>query len=97
LLRRVTDVVVECRPDIIVGDFNAPRRSRALCPLPEGFSHAYDDAGCGWSYTWPVPCPVLAIDQCITGSRVKALKYDLGVSRHSDHRMQILDFATKDN
>jgi hypothetical protein len=82
-------------PDLVVGDFNAPRRSRALCPLPEGYIHAYEAAGCGWSYTWPFPCPMLAIDQCICGSRIDPVSYDLRSSFRSDHRMQVLDFALR--
>ena len=78
--------------DVSVGDFNAPRRSLAFCNLPEGFRHAYDDAGAGWSYTWPVPVPCLAIDQCITGPDVHAVRYELRSTLLSDHRLQILDF-----
>jgi len=92
-LKRLADLIAEHRPDLVVGDLNAPRRSRALAPLPEGFRHAYDAAGRGWSYTWPVPCPVYAIDQCILGERIVPHRYELHTSLHSDHRLQLLDFA----
>ncbi len=91
-LRPFVALLAERKIDVSVGDFNAPRRSLAFCNLPEGFRHAYDDAGTGWSYTWPVPVPCLAIDQCITGPDVNAVQYELKSTLLSDHRLQILDF-----
>ncbi len=96
LLNDIVVLIKKNRPDIIVGDFNAPRRSKALSPLPEGFVHAYDAAGQGWSYTWPVPCPVYAIDQCILGRRIVPLQYALNSTGYSDHRQQVLDFYIKE-
>lgn len=95
LLRRVAQSMIRWRADLVAGDFNAPRRSRALCPLPRGFVHAYDVAGRGYSATWPVPAPLYAIDHCILGERVQALRYDLQSSLRSDHRMQVLDFELR--
>ena len=94
-LRLVTQLMKEHGPDLVIGDFNAPRRSRLLCPLPDGFSHAYDASGNGWSYTWPVPMPMLAIDQCIYGHRILPTHYELQSTTASDHRLQVLDFAMK--
>jgi vancomycin resistance protein VanJ len=91
-LRPFVALLGERKIDVAVGDFNAPRRSQAFCNLPNGFQHAYDDAGAGWSYTWPVPVPCLAIDQCITGPDVNAVHYELRSTLLSDHRLQILDF-----
>ncbi len=96
-LRKLTALMQTERPDLVVGDFNSRRRSRALCPLPGGFEHAYDAAGSGWSYTWPVPCPVLAIDQCIVGTRITPVMYELTSTLRSDHRMQTLDFIVNAN
>ena len=92
-LVQARSLMVDFGADIVAGDFNAPRRSRALSPLPAGFSHAYEVAGSGCSYTWPVPCPVYSIDQCILGQRIKPLSYDLESSWRSDHRRQVLDFT----
>jgi hypothetical protein len=95
LLRKLRSFLESKRPDIVVGDLNAPRRSRALSPLPPGFRHAYEAAGSGWSYTWPVPIPVYAIDQCIVGERVDPVRYELGSTRWSDHRYQVLDLSRR--
>ncbi|HEV8120094.1 MAG TPA: endonuclease/exonuclease/phosphatase family protein [Candidatus Polarisedimenticolia bacterium] len=95
LLRRVLAAMASEQPDLVLGDFNSPRRSRALDPLPEGFTHAYDAAGRGWAYSWPVPLPVLAIDQTIVGARLEPLAYALHSTIVSDHRMQVLDFRLR--
>ncbi len=81
------------RPDLIVGDFNAPRRSRALSELPTGYGHAYDTSGSGFSYTWPVPVPMYSLDQCIHARRVTPIRYDLLQSVYSDHCCQLFNFA----
>ncbi len=93
LLQEVEDWIEHFEPDLVVGDFNAPRRSLGLSSLPEGFTHAYDRAGSGWSYTWPVPFPVLAIDQCLLGPRVRPSRYSLDASPLSDHRIQTVRFS----
>lgn len=94
-LRSICALMESWKADIVVGDFNAPRRSIALSELPTGFVHAYDVAGQGWSYTWPVPCPVYAIDQCIVGDRVQPLDYRLETTWKSDHRLQHLRFSLR--
>lgn len=91
-LRPMMRAAAERQADIVVGDMNAPRRSLAFSEMPGGFRHAYDAAGSGWSYTWPVPIPVLAIDQCICGPDVTAVNYELRSTMLSDHRLQVLDF-----
>ncbi len=92
-LLAIQELMVDWEADVVVGDFNAPRRSRALSSLPSGYVHAYDAAGSGYSYTWPMPCPVYAIDQCIVGQRVRPEAYALENSWRSDHRRQVLDFT----
>jgi len=83
----------EFQPDIVVGDFNAPRRSLGLSDLPEGFQHAYDLQGSGWGYTFPVPVPVYAIDQCLVNDTVTLRRYELDSTLLSDHRLQIIEFS----
>ena len=95
LLRRVRLLAEQGEADVILGDFNAPRRSRALTPPPPGFVHAYDAAGSGWSATWPIPLPLWAIDQCLVGPRLQVVHYRLGFRRGSDHRMQLVDLMPR--
>jgi len=93
LLRRLMETLARERPDLLLGDLNAPRRSRALARLPAGYRHAYDLAGHGWSATWPAPLPLLAIDQAIVGPRLAPIDYQLRTTPWSDHRLQIVDLA----
>lgn len=94
-LNLLTELMTQNKPDIVIGDFNAPRRSDALSHLPTGYVHAYEAVGSGWSYTWPMPCPMYAIDQCILGSRVKPIAYSLQMSTASDHLMQTAEVAVQ--
>lgn len=95
-LRRLRAMIEKDRPDITVGDFNAPRRSSAIWPLPRGFEHAYTAAGHGWSYTWPVPLPLYALDQCIVSDRkIVPVRYALSSSKLSDHRLQTFEFQVR--
>jgi endonuclease/exonuclease/phosphatase (EEP) superfamily protein YafD len=95
LLQRIVAMIESHDPDLVLGDFNSPRRSRALALLPAGFRHAYDASGTGWSSTWPARLPLLAIDQTIVGPRLAVRGYRLQTTRISDHRLQVteLDFA----
>jgi len=94
LLTRILGMIEERDPDLVLGDFNSPRRSRSLSRLPAGFRHAYDVAGSGWSSTWPAFLPLLAIDQTIVGPRLAVRRYGLRTTKISDHRLQLteLDF-----
>ncbi|MCP4642873.1 MAG: hypothetical protein GY851_20665 [bacterium] len=90
-LADVARFMEERHPDLVLGDFNTPRRSRGLAHLPAGYVHAYEAAGRGWSYTWPCPLPMLSIDQCILGPRLVPVSYELRTLSASDHRMQVAD------
>jgi endonuclease/exonuclease/phosphatase (EEP) superfamily protein YafD len=94
-LRRLREILDTRRPDLVLGDLNAPRRSAALTPPPQGFVHAYDAAGSGWSATWPMPLPLWSIDHCLVGPRLRVLRYRLQGSSASDHRMQVVDVAAE--
>ena len=91
-LRQLNGFIAAEKPDLVVGDLNAPRGSRELSPPTAGYRHAYEAAGAGWSYTWPVPIPVYAIDHLLIGKRVVPIRYDLVTTRLSDHRMQVFEF-----
>lgn len=91
-LRTILEFIEKEQPDLILGDFNSPRRSLALQSLPSGYRHAHESVGRGFGYSWPEPVPLLAIDQCIYGAKLEAKDYLLEPSRYSDHRRQVFDF-----
>ncbi|HUQ68432.1 MAG TPA: endonuclease/exonuclease/phosphatase family protein [Planctomycetaceae bacterium] len=93
VLREINALIEQHQPDLVIGDFNAPRRSWGLSQLPDGYRHAFETAGRGCGYTWPAPIPVLAIDQCVTGPRIAPVNYELRTSLASDHRLQVFDGA----
>lgn len=96
MLNELTQQLADTQADLLLGDLNAPRRSLALADLPEGYQHAYRSSGSGWSYTWPSLLPVFAIDHCIHGERLASIAYALQTSPHSDHRIQVFEFAIHD-
>lgn len=94
-LRRALGLIAERQPDLVAGDFNAPRRSWALASPPAGFRHAYDEAGSGWSASWPVPLPWLSLDHVLVGPRLRATAYRLESTPWSDHRLQLVELAAR--
>ncbi len=71
---------------LVLGDFNTPADSALLEPLRSQYTMAFDLAGQGYRATWPIPLPVLAIDQAWASPSV-----DVTSCRHlwtaaSDHR-----------
>ena len=91
-LDRVAKEAAARRVDLVVGDFNTPK-VQLLRHLPAGFVDAYTCCGRGWSATWPMPLPVLALDHMLLGPRIRTHSYTLGSSRWSDHRLQELRFS----
>ena len=92
-LEQVFDRVLYTRPDLVVGDFNARRRSHWLGRLPRGYAHAYEEAGRGWCYSWPDAFPLWDIDQCILGPRIRPIAHGFLPTGVSDHRLQWFDFS----
>ncbi len=93
ILKEIMNIIEREQPDLVVGDFNAPRRSIALSNLPAGYQHAYDTVGTGAGYTWPTPVPMYSLDQCIFSPRITPIEYDLVWSLKSDHCRQVFDFS----
>lgn len=75
-------------PLLLVGDFNTTRDARVFGPLRQHLRHAYEIAGRGWPYSWPLPFPVYAIDHAWVSPDITVLSYQLRSSALSDHRRQ---------
>jgi len=80
-------------PLVIMGDFNTPHDAASLKPLRARMLNAYEQAGRGWPYTWPVPLPLYAIDQTWIEPGIKVNDYHLSQTRFSDHKRQIVDIS----
>ncbi|MEI8018708.1 MAG: endonuclease/exonuclease/phosphatase family protein [Schlesneria sp.] len=74
------------RPLIILGDFNTPDDSVHLRPLNDQCRNIFRENGTGYAATWPMPLPVLALDQVWVNEHVNASKCEHLWSIFSDHR-----------
>ncbi|WP_437192227.1 endonuclease/exonuclease/phosphatase family protein [Planctomicrobium sp. SH527] len=70
---------------IVMGDFNTPIDSLHYAGLRQSHRELYEVAGSGYSPTWPVPLPVLRIDQMWFNSRVTPVGYRKITTSLSDH------------
>ena len=73
-------------PTLVLGDFNTPADSALLAPLRSEYTLAFDLAGQGYRATWPLPLPVLAIDQAWASPHVDVTSCRHLWTRASDHR-----------
>ncbi|RLS82004.1 MAG: endonuclease/exonuclease/phosphatase family protein [Planctomycetota bacterium] len=74
------------RPLIIMGDFNTPDDSILLQPLLFHCRLAMREQGTGFTATWPIPLPVLTLDQIWVNEFVDVWECHNSWSRLSDHR-----------
>ena len=88
LARRFDDL-----PALLIGDFNTPADSVFLKSLREDHQNAFEVAGDGYYGTWPVPLPLLAIDQVWVNQRATAHSCRLGWCWQSDHRPMIAEVS----
>lgn len=77
---------------IVLGDFNTPRESALLDPLRADLTPAFEAAGCGLGDTWPMPLPVLCLDQIWSSRGLPAMFCRSAFSLRSDHRAVVADF-----
>lgn len=78
---------------VIVGDFNTPADSVFLERMRRTYDNAFEAAGQGYAATWPVPLPLLTIDQAWASRAVRLLNCRHGWSTLSDHRPVILEVS----
>lgn len=77
---------LEGRPVLLIGDFNTPTDSVHLRPLRCRYANAFELAGSGYAATWPLPLPVLTIDQAWFSGPLQIGRCDFGWTWASDHR-----------
>jgi vancomycin resistance protein VanJ len=81
------------RPVIVMGDFNTPVDSAFAAPLAERLTNAFDAGGNGYNVTWPVPVPVLSLDQVWASPQVGLKSCELPWTLRSDHRPVVVTLA----
>jgi endonuclease/exonuclease/phosphatase (EEP) superfamily protein YafD len=76
------------QPVCLMGDFNTPPDSVFFNPLRETLEHSFEVAGNGYQVTWPIPVPVLCLDQIwLPEGGTRSAEYH--TSPHSDHRLVV--------
>jgi endonuclease/exonuclease/phosphatase family metal-dependent hydrolase len=76
----------QAKPVLIMGDFNLPADSVHFRFLQESFRQLFASAGQGSAPTWPVPVPVLELDQIWISDGLKPVSCRHLWSWASDHR-----------
>lgn len=82
-------------PDLVVGDFNAPRGSASLRRLVGALPNAFDEAGAGYPATWPRTVPIYQIDQAFAGRAVRAASLRTLDPGDGAHRMLLLELVAR--
>ena len=75
--------------DMAIGDFNTTRGSPSLEALFPGLHSAWDDAGRGWSGSFPTVLPLWHIDHLLLAPHLRAVDYALVDTGLTDHRAQV--------
>lgn len=79
------------RPLIVLGDFNTPRHSVHLEALRKKMVNTFETAGLGSGETWPMPLPVLSLDQIWCSKNLVPVRNRHEVTFRSDHRAVVAD------
>ena len=87
-LGKLADIVRKHRDEnlLLVGDFNTPLDSVCFAPIRQELSNAFETAGRGYRATWPMPLPVLSLDQMWTSPGLRAVRCEHIGFWSSDHR-----------
>jgi endonuclease/exonuclease/phosphatase (EEP) superfamily protein YafD len=78
---------------LVMGDFNTPTDSVFFRDLRQHFVNAFESAGSGYAATWPMPLPVLTLDQVWASERVRIHRCRLTRSWRSDHRPVLVEVS----
>ncbi len=81
------------KPFVLVGDFNTPPDSRAFDSWAKTLHPLLSEARGSWLPTWPVPLPVLQLDQAWATPEIALVSAHIGWSLASDHRPILLELS----
>ncbi len=84
-------------PRVLLGDFNTPPDSVHFDPIRRSWRRAFEAAGDGYDATWPVPVPLLPLDQVWVGPEIGVSRCRHLWSLRSDHRAVLADLEVPAN
>lgn len=73
-------------PVILMGDMNTPTESVHFDDLRRNFRNAFEERGSGFYHSWPMPMPVLPLDQVWVNEAMSVGSCELEWTLRSDHR-----------
>ena len=80
-----------------MGDMNTPARSIHLDTLRKTFRNTFEERGNGFYHSWPMPLPVLSLDQVWINKRIYVGSCELQWTLHSDHRPMVCTLSLLTN
>jgi len=80
-------------PLLVMGDLNTPVDSHHIRRLRTNMQNVFEMRGRGFDLTWPVPCPVLSIDQMWVNRFLEPASTRLTWSWTSDHRAVLAELS----
>lgn len=97
-LERLGELAAELhdRPLIVLGDFNTPRDSVHFAGLRKHLANTFETAGLGSGETWPMPLPVLSLDQIWCSPGLVPVRCHHEVTFRSDHRPVVAELRFND-
>lgn len=97
-IRELASRIAACaNPVIIAGDFNTPLDSVHLDQLrAQGLAEAFETAGSGYLPTWPVPAPVLSLDQIWVSKQFRPVHCVRAWNWRTDHAASIATIRPAD-
>lgn len=96
--RRMIDNAAAPPPDLVIGDFNITRGSAAMRIMFPGLTHAYDQAGHGYSATFhrgEGGWLLYHIDHALLSDTVRATDYEIIETGVGRHRMQAVTIVPR--
>lgn len=94
-LRELADLCerLKDRAVIVMGDFNTPDDSVHLDPLRAQCRNGMRTRGTGYAPSWPMPLPVLTLDQIWVNPKIRVTECRYRSSIKSDHRSAVFHVA----
>lgn len=77
--------------DVLIGDFNTPYESVFFKEYKTNFK-SFHPYSIGMTYTWPIPIPVIEIDQIWLAKSYQPLKLQKFCYTNSDHKLLIAEY-----